>query len=581
MNQFFSWANMNNKILKKIKSITATKVICGSLFLLFIIAILTRIYLFGEIPTGLYWDEIAMYVDVKSLLATGQDMHGRPWYQLIFPSYGDYKLPIFIWLATVSSFIFGLSEFSFRFPSFIAGLSTILASFLLSKEIFRDTKHTNIIALSSAFVVALSPWAFTFSRTGFEGHMGQMLLAYSILFLFYSRKNKWFLLLSVLYGVFATYSYFSVRFVWPVVFISSALYIFNENTNYKGLKVKTILAQFLKTIIALIMYFSLLIPFYKADFYSEMSAFRYGTDSILINDTRIHTVNYYRLLSGDSFLDRAIFHRNVLLLKELGKNYSDHLSLHYLFFTGDENLRHGTGYFGLFLPIFILFFFVGLYYLITKNNKVFAILIIWWLAALLPASVPETTPHALRSLNALIPLSIIIGYGLSELIVYYRLSRPSLHKNIVAGIVTLVIAIEFFFFIYHYFTVYPNISATSWQTGYKQWAQTIYSHRKNNEKIIVIPTDEKFYLWLMAYGNYTGEEFKTWQSHSFHFRSFDNVDIGTNDTIVSETASEFLIAIPKKNLAEIVQRKNYTIDILNEFPILESSDTFIIAKVRQ
>src|SRR5258708_18635134 len=85
-----------------------------------VVALFIRLFRLGQVPVSLYWDEIAMYVDIKSVLQSGQDMFGRPWFQVIYPSYGDFKLPAYIWSAILSAKIFGLSEWSFRLPSVLA-----------------------------------------------------------------------------------------------------------------------------------------------------------------------------------------------------------------------------------------------------------------------------------------------------------------------------------------------------------------------------------------------------------------------------------------------------------------------------
>src|SRR5690606_16822094 len=113
--------------------------------------------------------------------------------------------------------------------------------------------------------------------------------------------------------------------------------------------------------------------------------------------------NTYRELAGNTLLDRLIFHRSLLVGRELLLNYADNLSADFLFLTGDPNLRHGTGMAGLFLFSMAPLLMLGSWRMYTLNPLALTILVSWWLAALLPASVPETTPHALRSLNAMVP----------------------------------------------------------------------------------------------------------------------------------------------------------------------------------
>ncbi|KKT97629.1 MAG: hypothetical protein UX00_C0008G0003 [Microgenomates group bacterium GW2011_GWB1_45_17] len=68
--------------------------------MILLIAAVLRLYKLGSIPVSMYIDEIAIGVDAKSIAQTGRDMHGHSWLTPMFLSYGDYKLPVYIWIAT-------------------------------------------------------------------------------------------------------------------------------------------------------------------------------------------------------------------------------------------------------------------------------------------------------------------------------------------------------------------------------------------------------------------------------------------------------------------------------------------------
>ncbi len=479
--------------------------------IVFVAAVL-RFYKLGQIPTGLYWDEVAMLVDAKSVAQSGQDMHGNPWYQLIFPSYGDYKLPVYIWLASMSVKLLGVTEFALRLPSALAGIGTIVISGLLAKELTRRlTKDSKVVQLSQLAVMgamAISPWAILFSRTGFEGHVAQFLVVTSLL-LVLSSKGRWrWLLGAVLLGVLATYTYFSVRFVWPGAFVMISCI---------GLSKLRLPKRVISIAVCLIFYAALLIPMTKSPLYEASNRFRYSTSSIFNQYDYPIVSNTYRELAGNTVIDRFLFHRHVLLMRELASNVSDHLSLSYMFVSGDSNLRHGTGEHGLFLISLLPFLLIGLVTVFIKNKLVFVSLIVWWLSALLPASVPETTPHALRSLNALVPIALFIGLGLA----FFLVKLTKTWRAVLVGL----IVINSMLFTYYYFTQYPHDSGEHWQAGYKEIAQKIIQikHDRELEAVYVLPFDNRFYLWLMAYGPYEAKDFHSWKSEQYEFKQFDNI----------------------------------------------------------
>ena len=514
-------------------------------------ALALRVWQLGKVPVSLYWDEVAMLVDLKSVTKTGKDMHGRPWYQVIYPSYGDYKLPMYIWSATAAAKIFGVSEFSQRLPSAFAGVLTVVMTGWLAKLLLRfGTKTTysdsdlNLLQLLTMSVVTITPWSVMFSRTGFEGHLGQALMASSIaLFLWVLGTRKFFLIwLPTMLGVAATYSYFSVRFVWVAVYVLVlGLFLFHQVIQRKKTSVLAISKEakpyIVTAVIGGVLFGVLLLPLLLSPLAKDTDRFRLGTASILNNEALIHESNLYKELAGNTIIDRILYHRYVLITRELLKNYSDNLSPAFLFLSGDPNLRHGTGQFGLFLWSLAPMFLIGWTVLGKRHITVAALLFLWWMIALLPASVPENTPHALRSLNALAPLSVVISVGtwwswkkLEQL----RFKSTSLTVPARAAVGT-VIFFSFTQFWWFYMSVYPTLSANDWQSEYATLAMSVTKFAEQ-DRVYIQSFDDRFYLWLMAYGPYNASEFQIWESHDFKFQGtqlpnhFKNIEFTVPET---------------------------------------------------
>ncbi len=483
-----------------------------------------RLYKLGSIPDGLYWDEVAMYVDARAISETGHDMHGRPWYQIMYPSYGDYKLSVYIWLAGASFRLFGASEWALRLPSALAGIATIVVTGGLAYHITKRhfSRHeSQRISLLTMGVVAIAPWSIMFSRTGFESHVGQLLVGCSMLLLVSGNGRQWRRWVgAALLGGVATYAYFSVRFVWPVVIGGYWLWIV---TSSKHFHVRKYLQALPLLLLAALVYMIVLLPMLKSPLYVDSTRFRLGTDSVLKMHEQILESNVLREVAGNTRLDRVFFHRYWLVGRELLKNYADHFDLSFLFITGDSNQRHGTGLHGLFLLPFLPFFLWGWYCLWRKQNWLTVWMLLWWLAALLPASVPTNTPHALRSLNALIPLALVIAIGAGESITYVWQAKFG-GTRYVAGLgLMLLVGVSFLQFWHYYVQMYPVISAKDWQGKYREVAQTIEQLKQVDEMVYVIPFDDKFYLWLMAYGSVHPVEWQTWHSTNYQFNTVPGV----------------------------------------------------------
>ncbi len=588
--------------MKKYVSLTTFTIVC-----ILAIGISTRFYKLGNIPVSLYWDEVAMLVDAKSVAQTGKDMHGKPSLQSIFISYGDYKLPVYIWLASASVKLFGVSEWSLRLPSAVIGILHIFIIGYLAKEMFTPQKKEKkteekgnlqqkvtqylldfpSLSKTSMFILAITPWAIQFSRTGFEGHVGQFFLTLSVLFMFLSKKRKWLLFIASILGALSVYTYFSVRFVWPTLYAFfllsyiKAFLIFLEkkqtsskNTleNYiQQINIRDSLKNGFIILSAFVLWSMLLIPMFQSPVYRDSQTFRLSTSSILDNHEQIMNSNIYREQAGNGPISRVIYHRWFLTFQKLAENYADNLDFGYLFITGDPNLRHSTGTFGLFLCSMIPLCVAGFYFLWKQKKSSFLFLIIWWIIALLPASVPQDTPHALRSLNALTPLVLIIGYGTThlskQLTSFFSKYKIKISQNWIIIFISGILLMNFTFYFHDYLAHYPKRSAPEWQEGYKELATTLIEYKNDVDAVYIEPFDDRFYLWVMAYGPYGGKNFRTWKSEKYLFKEFDNFIFSQpNLELVRQTKQTILLAgnsyAMNKDLSTIINSATWKKEIV-------------------
>lgn len=554
-------------------------VLCG-----LIVYIVT--YKFGEIPTSLYIDETAMLVDAKALVETGRDMHGNHWLQALFPSYGDYKMPVYLWFVYVASLIFSPSVYAVRLPSLLAGVGTFFVVFGLLRSVFEhkkgEVKKMSISKLAAAIttvvVVGFSPWVLQFSRTGFEAFLGQFLLAAAALMLFRSKRNVLLQVISISLAVAATYTYFSVRYVWVPLFL---VWIISE-IDWQSLRntkmwFKKNTHMLLMGFFGLILFGLLLVPLLRSPLYEASMQFRLSTPSILQNHEQIVQANNYREITGNTLIDRVFFHRLYFTGQELAKNVSENLSLRFLFLEGDSNLRHGTGKFGLFLVPMIAPFFAGVYVLARKKKWQLLIFTVWILSASLPASVPLVVPHALRFLNALVPLSVITAVGLYELLMWTYLTvqprwlRLSAFVGFSGFFIFYVLA-----FLTYYFSVYPNTSAASWDQKNTELAVAISPYISEEHQIHITGTSDTFYLWLLAFGPYQGDEFSTWSSDNYKFTELGAVSYGL--PTANDKGQRFVIP---KNQFEMITNSSDSIqlELLQEIQ-LSTGDIFVVAELR-
>lgn len=106
------------------------------LILIFILALCLRLFWLGRFPVSLNRDEAAIGWNAYSILKTGKDEWGE-FLSLSFKSFGDYKMPLYIYFTVPFVALFGFSEFSVRFPSAFFGSLTVLLVYFLVKELFK------------------------------------------------------------------------------------------------------------------------------------------------------------------------------------------------------------------------------------------------------------------------------------------------------------------------------------------------------------------------------------------------------------------------------------------------------------
>jgi 4-amino-4-deoxy-L-arabinose transferase-like glycosyltransferase len=482
-----------------------------------IMGIFFRFYQLGEIPVSLYWDEAAMGVDAHAVSIWGKDMHGNPAIQSMYPSYGDYKLPGYILLDSIVVKLFGLSPWSVRLPSALAGVGLLLLVYLINRELFKN----RLIASLSALIFALLPMDILFSRTGFEGHLATFFVALSIYLWLVSVRKPYLLLFAPLASAMAVYTYFSARIVVPLIGVATFLMLFKATSNKWKI-------AFLGSIG---LWLVLLIPIYNSPFYEPSNQFRLSTANLLDTGQFALESNVYREQSGNSIISRVVYHRYLLQVKAITSNIFDHFDPGYLFIHGDSNLRHSTGTVGILYFWFIPGFVIGGLLLAKKNPTIALWLLAIWVSSILPAAIPTETPHALRSMSSSIVFAPIIAYGMYH--VFRRVPQLGL-------IISILILIEVMLIAHDYQRHYPARSANSWQNGYSQLADYLKLHRHEYDQAVIDYPDNRLYLYFL-FANRTSPEVIAAASNNFTVDSFDGYYFGPTEQIETEAITWLVV----------------------------------------
>jgi len=184
-----------------------------------LLGMILRFYKLGEIPGAVNRDEAAFGYNAYSIIETGKDEFGR-WYPMMFESFGDYKLPVYLYGSIPFIASMGLTNVSVRLLSTVSGVLLLSVIYSISIELFRKRE----IGLLAAGLMARSPWAVFYSRTGFETNVATLLVCSGIWFMLKGRTNSWWWFASFACFALSFFTYFTPYFVVPVLVMVFVLF---------------------------------------------------------------------------------------------------------------------------------------------------------------------------------------------------------------------------------------------------------------------------------------------------------------------------------------------------------------------
>lgn len=462
------------------------------LVLIVIIGTFLRFYQLGINPPSLDWDEASIGYNAYSILQTGADEYGNK-VPLSIRSFDDYKPALYVYLDIVPVYLFGLNEFSVRFPAAIFGSLTIIAVYFLAKEVLSvwEKKKQTIISLFAAFFLAISPWHLQFSRAAFEGQIGLFFLISGLLFFFKALKNGNFLYLSGIFFLLSLYSYHSFRLFVPLLLLVLFIVFFRRIFNFKK-----------QAIISLIVLFIFSFPIWnnflrtEAGTGARLSMVTIFSDPTVINSS-IERINYDKA-HNDSV--GALFHnRRVIYALAITKGYLDHFNPDFLFIHGDGGVQHHAADMGMLYLWDLPFILAGIYFLLKKCNRFILIIFISFLLSPIPAAITTGTPHPVRAIGMVLGFNIFAAVGLMFFWEKIMLFKNLLTKFALVSIIGFSFILNVSYYLHQYYVHTPVEYGYFWQYGYKE----AISYAKENEarfkNIVMTYEYDQPYIYYLFY----------------------------------------------------------------------------------
>lgn len=486
--------------------------------LIILFALIIRLHDLSGNPPALNWDEVSHGYNAYSILKTGKDEWGVS-FPVVFRAYGDYKLPVYIYTAVLSVWAFGLNEFAIRLPSVLAGVGTVLFTFLLAKKLFDKN-----VALLSTLLVAVEPWSFFLSRPALEANLSVFFVTSGVYFFLLGLKKYSVFQLSIFLLGLSIWTYNSARVFVPLLILALILIYRKDLLRFLNKSRKI----FVFTVICGLVFF---LPMFWQLFTSVGQA-RYEWVAIL-DEGAINEINNLRNQTTlNPLVSSIVYNKGVYFTFKFAQNWLSHFSPEFLFFKGGSNFQFNLPNQGLLYLVNIPFFAIGILLSIKEIiynkkdlRKPAALILIWLLLAPIASSLTREAPHTLRAITFLPTPMILSALGV---ITALKVFKNKIFQGAFFAVYLLLLSIFCVKYMNDYFRAYPQEYSWSWQYGYQEAVDFAKSNYFDYDTIIFTkkygePHEFLLFYWPWKPGNYMEDPdlLRFYQSNWYWVDRFD------------------------------------------------------------
>lgn len=541
------------------------------LTLILLLALFLRINKIDEIPPSLNWDEVSIAYNAYSILNTGRDEWGKQ-FPVHFKAYGEYKLPMQVYLSMPGIYLFGLNEIGVRILPVAYGTLTVFFMYFLGKEIF----VSRLVGLVSAFLLAVSPWHIQLTRGSFESSLTTFFITLGIWFLIRGfKENIWFIISMIPFAL-SVFTYNTTRIFTPIFLFSIAI-----------LYRKVLIRSKEIVICSIVLFTVLLLPLAPYAFSGERSS-RYKLVSITDDPGLIPRINENR---GKSKLPRPfprLVHNKLTYVSfYFAENYLSHFSPGFLFISGAPHRQHHVQNIGELYLFQAPFLIIGLIGLIKSKHRFSKLLFSWLFLAIIPVSVTgDSIPHALRTLIVVPFYQLVSAFGFLITINFVR-KYSTRAKVALSYVLFVIVIISVIYYLNQYYNVYPKNYSRDWQYGYKQVVEYIKNNRDKYDEIVFTRHYGEPHMFMLFFLNYDPGKYQT-DPNLNRFETFDWVrvlkfdkyyfpDLGDKGTRFEDIVKEN----PNKKLLFVGRSGDFPKDVPRLFSVdfLNGEDAFDIVEV--
>jgi hypothetical protein len=443
----------------KLKTMKKKIIILASILLL---GFLIRIYRIAVLP--MYGDELTMVYDTYSIIKTGKDSTGQP-FPITFKM-GAGRPGGYIYASVPFVYLFGPTEWGIRSLSLLSSLGIIVLMYFLGKKLFNEK-----VGFIASFVASISLWDIYLARGGFEAHFALFLALFGIVMFLYKKYIPW----AISWGL-AIFTYPTFKLTLPLMFLILLWFAGVKNL----IKSKLFIVSF----VVLALFGGLAVRetlmglseqrFLSINVFSDSS----------VQQQIVQLVNEERGFSTlPEFLKPVFYNKPFQYFRTLLDNYTENLSIKFLYIRGDGNPRHNPGEWGMLYLVELPLLFIAIVGLWKKEKKTLILIVAWILITPLATMLINDT-HGLRDDLMLPPFILLASYAL------YILPKKLFILSIGLFLVQLIFVLQRVYFLA------PNKFASFWSGDAKAVSlATINNPNKNNTIVLSTKIDNIEYAY--------------------------------------------------------------------------------------
>lgn len=402
-----------------------------------IFAIFPRLYKLNQLPPSYFADEIDAGYQADYYNQFGTDYYGNR-NPIHFHSFADWRTSLYIYSIAFTKKFITNSDISIRLPSAIFGIISIAVIYLITKS------------PTATILLAISPWAIHYSRTGFEasGMLLCILLAIYFWQKYFDHRSIIILILAIFWLSLSVYFYSTAKLFAPLL---GLYFLYSWRPSIKHLIFAIIVGLIFQTPMII-------------DTFTGHSGYRFSYISIFTEPHREQITDNLRyqdiLVKHFGEVGVAtpplsyLFHNKYqLIIQRFVHNYLATFSTDFLFISGDKNIRQGFGNHGVLYYIDFFVIIIGLFYYFRHPSKLGKLFLFILFIGPIPFALTRDSDSAHATRLILILPSLI-----------YFSSLVASRKIYILPIYLLLFINFWHYYEYHY----PQDSARAWHANSRE-----------------------------------------------------------------------------------------------------------------